>query len=39
MMDEINGDAHTDFYYKLADKAELGEYLQTFVKGIGYVKF
>lgn len=35
----VDGNAHAEFYYKLANKKEQGEYIQTFVKGKGYVRF
>lgn len=35
----VDGEAHADFYYELAGKVEPATYLQTFVKGQGYVKF
>lgn len=35
----VQGDAHAEFYSELAKKLEVNSYLQTFVKGKGYVKF
>ena len=37
--DELNGDAHADLYLQLATDSEQKSWLQTFVKGQGYVKF
>ena len=34
-----DGDAHADFFYELATKAQSGEFDQTFVERKGYVKF
>ncbi len=35
----LNGDAHAEFYYELANKKEQGPWEATFVKGKGYVDF
>lgn len=35
----IDGPAHAKFYAELVDNASQGEWLQTFVKGIGYTRF
>lgn len=35
----VNGDAHAEEYWKLAEAKEQGPWLQTFVKGRGYVDF
>ncbi|KFY79250.1 hypothetical protein V499_01727 [Pseudogymnoascus sp. VKM F-103] len=35
----VNGDAHAELYLKLAGEKTQGEWLQTFVKGVGYTKF
>lgn len=36
---DLNGDAHADLYLQLAPDSEQKSWLQTFVKGRGYVKF
>lgn len=36
---DVDGPAHADFFSELASKTEVVDYLQTFVKGQGYVKF
>lgn len=36
---KIDGPAHGDFYWELAQRPEQGEWLATFVKGKGYVPF
>lgn len=35
----VNGDAHADLFWKLAEEKEQGSWQQTFVKGKGYAKF
>ena len=35
----VNGDAHADMYWSLAEDKTQGPWLQTFVKGTGYTKF
>jgi hypothetical protein len=35
----VNGDAHAELYLKLAEEKGQGEWMQTFVKGVGYTKF
>ncbi|OBT81244.1 hypothetical protein VE02_09700, partial [Pseudogymnoascus sp. 03VT05] len=35
----VNGDAHAELYLKLAEGEGQGEWMQTFVKGAGYVGF
>ena len=35
----VDGDAHAEFYYKLANESKPLGWHQTFVKGKGYVKF
>jgi hypothetical protein len=35
----VNGEAHADLYFKLANEKEPVEWQQTFVRGKGYVKF
>lgn len=35
----VNGDAHAEMYLKLAEEKGQGEWMQTFVKGVGYTKF
>ncbi|KAL6923973.1 hypothetical protein ACHAPO_006593 [Fusarium lateritium] len=35
----VNGDAHGEMYWNLSQDKEQGEWLQTFVKGVGYKKF
>ncbi|MCJ1463762.1 hypothetical protein MMC07_002371 [Pseudocyphellaria aurata] len=36
---DVQGDAHAEFYSGLVKKSGVNSYLQTFVKGQGYVKF
>lgn len=35
----IDGDAHADLYWGLAQAGNQGPWLQTFVKGVGYKAF
>ncbi|OBT38601.1 hypothetical protein VE00_11112 [Pseudogymnoascus sp. WSF 3629] len=35
----VNGDAHAELYLKLAEEKGQGEWMQTFVEGVGYTKF
>lgn len=35
----VNGDAHAELYWKLAEDKTQGPWMQTFVKGVGYTKF
>ncbi|RGP69394.1 short chain type dehydrogenase [Fusarium longipes] len=35
----VDGDAHGEMYWKLSQDKEQGDWLQTFVKGVGYKKF
>lgn len=36
---DVNGEAHAELYFKLANDKEPVAWQQTFVKGKGYVKF
>ncbi|KAI1268930.1 NAD(P)-binding protein [Xylariaceae sp. FL1019] len=36
---KVDGEAHADTYWKLAEEKAHGPWLQTFVKGLGYTKF
>ncbi|OAP62650.1 hypothetical protein AYL99_01877 [Fonsecaea erecta] len=36
---KVNGDAHAQLYWKLAEETSQGPWMQTFVKGVGYTKF
>lgn len=35
----VNGEAHAEHYFKLANEKEPVDWQQTFVKGQGYAKF
>jgi hypothetical protein len=35
----VDGDAHAQLYWKLAEDKTQGPWMQTFVKGVGYKKF
>ncbi|KFY26662.1 hypothetical protein V493_03955 [Pseudogymnoascus sp. VKM F-4281 (FW-2241)] len=35
----VNGEAHAELYWKLAEEKTHGPWMQTFVKGVGYTKF
>ncbi len=36
---QIDGDAHADLFWELAEADTQGPWHQTFVKGVGYKKF
>ena len=36
---KIDGEAHGEFYWELAEREDQGPWFATFVKGIGYKEF